>query len=491
MKATFVYTDIGITNNRKFNQGIAQLSSCLKKAGHKTSLVHLFEEINEKDFVNLIDVHSPDLIAFSSISNLFPEIKKFGSWTKKNFDILTIYGGVHPTIAPDECMDTGFFDIICQGEGEEALVELCNKLEKTENITEIQNLWVKEDDQIYKNPIRPLIEDLDSLPSLDYGLFNYETLVDATYFKRLVIMANRGCPYNCTYCCNHTFRELYPNKNRYVRFRSVDKVIKEIEYGLNKYPFLEEVRFFDDNLTLSKSWFREFAEEYKKRIGLPYSINDRVNHIDEEVAYLLRDSGCYYVEFGIESGNARIREEVMKRGISEEQITNAFYLCRKHGIKTSAFNIIGVPGETFSTALDTIKLNARANPDWSYIFYFHPYIGTKLHQLAKERGILSHETFKTIFEGPTLNLDTIQEKQTIFAYTYFRGLVKLYKIYYSFPTAIKRIFVKYNDSLLTFKLFPYNLFIKTYRHLYRLYSLGVKVIKMAFNLSGFHRSTFN
>lgn len=488
MKVTFIYTDMSISNSRKFNMGIAQLSSCLKQAGHRTSLIHIFEEISEKDYIKLIKAYSPDLIAFSSISNLFPEIKKFASWTKNNFDIPTIYGGVHPTIVPGECMDTGFFDIICRGEGEKSLLELCSKLEKKQNITEIRNLWVKKNEQIYKNPMRPLIEDLDSLPSLDYELFNYETLADATFFKRLVIMANRGCPYNCTYCCNHTFKELYPNKNRYVRFRSVNKVIKEIKYGLNKYPFLKEVRFFDDNLTLNKSWFKEFAQEYKKRIGLPYSTNDRVNHIDEEVVSLLKDSGCYFVEFGIENGNARIREKVMKRGISEEQITNAFYLCKKRGIRTRAFNIIGVPGETFSTALDTIKLNAKVNPDWSYIFYFHPYVGTKLYQLAKKKGIMSHKTFKSIFEGPTLNLDTISEEQLIFAYTYFRGLVKLYLVYYSFPKAIKIIFIRITDYLLRFKLFPYNLFIKMYPILYNLHSLGVKAIKVTLNLSKFNPS---
>lgn len=491
MKVTFVYTDMGITNNLKFNQGVAQLSSCLRLAGHKTSLIHLFEEINKKDFVKLIDEHSPELIAFSSISNLFPEIKKYAYWVKGYCDIPTIYGGVHPTIAPDECMSTGLFDIICRGEGEEALIELCNRLEMKENITDIQNLWIKKDGQIYKNQQRPLIEDLDSLPPLDYELFNYEGLADATYFKRLVTMAGRGCAYKCTYCCNHAFKELYPNKEKYVRFRSVNNLIKDIESGLKRYPLLSEVRFFDDTLTVNKSWFSEFAEKYKKRIGLPYSINDRVNQIDEEVASLLKDSGCYFVEFGIESGNEQIRREVMKRGMTEKQIFNAFNLCRKQGIKTSAFNIIGVPGETFNSVLDTVKLNSRVKPDWSYIFYFHPFAGTKLYQQAKEKGLLANKTFKTIFEGPTLNLDTVSEKQIIFAYTYFRGLVKLYKIYYSFPKPIKKIFVGFTDYLLRFKLFPYNLFIKIYRPLYRLYSIGVKIIKIAFNLSKFHRPRFN
>lgn len=483
MKVTFVYTDIGIENSRKFNQGIAQLSSCLKQAGHATSLVHIFEDINQEEYVECIRAHSPDLIAFSSISNLFEEMKKFALWTGKDFDIPIVYGGPHPTLAPDECMNTGLFDFICRGEGEGALVELCNGLEKKEDITGIRNLWVKSDGQIYRNPIRPLIEDLDSLPSLDYELFDYETLVDATS-ERLVIMAGRGCPYNCSYCCNHRFKELYPNKKKYVRFRSVDKLIGEIEYGLNKYPFLKQVRFFDDTLTLNKSWFREFAEKYKAKIGLPYSTNDRVNQTDEEIVGLLKDSGCYFVEFGLESGNEEIREKVMKRGTPDKQIINAFHLCRKYGIRTSAFNIVGVPGETFSSALDTVRLNARANPDWSYIFYFNPYVGTELHKLCVEKGLRNNKTFKTIYEGPTLNLETITEKETTFAFTFFRPLIKLYRFYYRFPGPVSRFLDKATAGLLSWRFFPKTTLVKLlpyhmkcYRSFKTFSALSMKTLK--------------
>ena len=454
MKVTFVYTDIGISNSRKFNQGIAQLSSCVKQAGHETSLIHLFSDIDEPEYIELLRSHSPDIVAFSSISNLFPEIKKLATWTRKEFDNPIIYGGPHPTLAPEECMETGLFDVICRGEGSHALVELCNALENGQAITCIDNLWVRKDGQIHRNPIRPLIEDLDSLPSLDYELFNYETLVDATGFKRLVTMASRGCPYKCTYCCNHRFKDLYPNKKKYVRFRSVDKVISEIQKGLKKYPFLEQVRFFDDTLTIRKAWFREFAAKYKEKIGLPYSINDRVNHIDEEVASLLKDSGCYFVEFGIESGNEQIREELMKRGTPEKQILNAFDLCRKYGLRTSAFNILGVPGETLGSIFDTIRLNARAKPDWSYIFYFHPYVGTQLHELCVEKGYLTNKTFKTIFEGPALNLDTITEAETVFGFTYFRPLIRLYRFYYRLPGPVSGFLDKATTGLLSWRFFP-------------------------------------
>ena len=454
MKLTFVYSDADTDNERKFHQGIAQLSSCLKQADHQTSLIHIYEKITKQQYLDRLAEHAPDIVAFSSISNLFDEIKELAIWTRQQLDAPIVYGGPHATLVPDECMDTGLFDIICRGEGEEALVELCNALDKGDKITDIQNLWVKSDGQIYKNPIRPLIEDLDTLPSLDYELFNYENLVDATAFKRLVTMASRGCPYNCTYCCNHTFRELYPNKKSYVRFRSVDKVIEEIEKGLKKYSFCEQVRFFDDTLTLKKSWFREFVQKYKARIGLPYSINDRVNQVDEEIISLLKDSGCNLIAFGIESGNKEIREQIMKRGTSDEQIIKAFELCRKYGIQTNAFNILGVPGETFASIVDTVKLNAKAKPDYSYILYFHPYIGTELHSICAQKGYLTGKVFKTITEGPTLNLETITEKQTVFAWTFFRPMVRLYKRYYKLPEPMFKFMDKCTVRILSSRLFP-------------------------------------
>ena len=460
MKLTFVYTDLGWDNARKFNQGVAQLSSCARQAGHETSLIHIFEEISCEKYQELLDRHNPDLVAFSSISNLFPEVKKLASWTRGHLDVPIVYGGPHPTLAPQECMETGLFDIICRGEGDQALVELCDALDKKEDVSNISNLWVKSNGQVHKNPIRPLIEDLDLLPPLDYELFSYENLADAVAFKRLVLMASRGCPYNCTYCCNHTFREMYPNKRKYVRFRSVDKVIDQISAGLQRYPSLERVRFFDDTLTINKSWFREFAHKYKERIGLPYSANDRVNHMDEEIVSLLKESGCYFLEFGIESGNARIREEVMRRGTPEKLIIYAFELCRKHGLRTSAFNIIGVPGETFGTIMDTVRLNARARPDLSYILYFHPFIGTKLHEVCRDNGYLTDKTFKTISEGPTLNLDTITETETVFGFTFFRPLVRLYRFFYRLPSPISGFFDKTTAAMLSCRLFPQSTCVK-------------------------------
>src|SRR3989338_11700547 len=277
MKITFIYTDYGKFNTNKFNRGVAILSAFLKQKGYLTSLIHISKKVKKRAFISLVKNHQPDIIAFSFISNMFSQVKTFSSWLN-DLDIPTLHGEMHPTVAPEECLEQEGINTICRGEGENTIVDFCQAIEKGTDIRYIPNIWVKEDRKIYKNPCRNLIENLDSIPYPDYEFFQYQNLEESRLDKFLVTQASRGCVYNCTYCCNPLLRSLYPNKERYLRYYSIDRLLGEIEYGLKKYPFLREVRFSDDTLTQNKNWFKEFAEKYKKMIGLPYSSNERVEN---------------------------------------------------------------------------------------------------------------------------------------------------------------------------------------------------------------------
>lgn len=460
MKIIFVYTDYNPLgyNYNKFNMGIATLSSCLKEAGHQTSLIHISEKIEKEQFLEQIQKHKPDVAAFSSITNMWPQIKVFTAWAKE-LNILNIHGGTHPTVNPEEVINTYGVDFLCRGEGEKALVEFCNCLEANKDVQRIKNLWVKKKNgEVIRNTIRPLIENLDELPYLDYEIFNYEELQDAKTMKRLVAMASRGCPYQCTYCCNHFIKTLYPNKQKYVRHKSVDRLIGEIKYGLQKYPFLETVTFFDDTLSLNKEWFAEFVDKYRREINLPYTCNDRLNQINPDIAKGLKKSGCKKVALGIESGNERIRNELMKRFMTNRQIIDGYKALRDVNIKTTAFNIVGVPSETIHTMLETVKLNAEANPDRFTNAYFYPFKGTALFDICKDKGYLIDRNISSFFERPILSLDTVSEHQTMFVYKYFYFLVKLYKCYMSLPKVLSTKLINITDRFLTSKYFPYRFF---------------------------------
>ncbi len=455
MRVTFIYTDHGRFNSKNINMGVAILSSCLKQCGYDVSLIHISSPITEDSFISLIRKHKPDIFAVSFISNMFSQIKRFAGWLNENFShVPTIYGGLHPTVAPEECLSVDGIKVICRGEGEGALIDFCEAIKNNGSVKDIPNLWIKEGEHIYRNSCRNLIENLDSLPFHDYELFEYEKLEESMVHQVMITQASRGCHYSCTYCCNHALRTLYPNPGNYVRFYSVDRILDEIEYFLKKYPFLKSVRFNDDTLTHNKKWFEEFAKKYKERINLPYSGNDRVENITPEIAELLRHSGCVSLDLGIENGDERIRKEFMKRYNTNDRIINAFKLLNSHGIATNAFNIIGMVGETPQTILKTTKLNAIVNPTITFNAYFYPFKGTDAYRMCKEKGYYIEEDIGSFFEKPSVTLDTVKREQLIFFYRYFRILMKVYRIVLK-SSGEETKTVNSLDKILTSKYFPY------------------------------------
>jgi len=456
MKVTFVYTDHGQYNQNNFNRGVAVLSSCLKLKGHRTSLLHISRRIDRGRFKEAVKIHRPDLIAFSFISNMFSQVKQFSVWVKE-MNIPAVHGGMHPTIAPEECLAQEGISAIVRGEGECAITDFCQALESSKDIKNIPNIWVKEGGRIYRNPPRGLIENLDTLPYPDYELFGYENLEEGVVHKILVSQASRGCNYNCTYCCNHVLRSLYNRKTTFVRYYGVDRLLDEIEAGLKKYPFLKEVRFYDDTITQDKDWFREFAVKYRRRIALPYSGNERVENIEDETALLLKESGCVSLDLGIESGSRFIRERYMNRRISDEKIIEAFRLLRSNGINANSFNILGMVGETPETVLETIKLNALARPSITFNAYFYPFKGTKAYELVRERNYGVEGDVADFFSRPVVALDTIKRSQLVFFHKYFYLLMKIYGFLSGESRNRDRI-AKALDSIVASRYFPYALF---------------------------------
>lgn len=456
MNITFIYTDYGQYNQNNFNRGIAMLSSCLKKEGHRTSLVHISKRIRKKDFMRAVKESRPDLVAFSFISNMFSQVKEFSIWIKE-MGIPAIHGGMHPTVAPEECLAAEGISVIVRGEGELAITDICRAMGSSGRINDIPNVWVKEGGNIYRNPPRALIGNLDTLPYPDYKLFNYEKLEEASVYKILITQASRGCSYSCTYCCNPLLRALYKHDGKFLRHYSVDRLLGEIEFGLKSYPFLKEVRFCDDTITQDKRWFAEFAVKYKDRIGLPYSGNERVENIDSETVKALKESGCISLDLGIESGSRFIRETYMNRWMSNEKIVEAFRLLGSGGINTNSFNILGMVGETPGTALETIKLNAAVRPSVTFNAYFYPFCGTKADELVKERGYEVDTDVKDFFSKPVVELDTIKRSQLVFFHKYFYFLMKIYSAFGRRPDGGVKA-AKALDDFLTSKYFPYAVF---------------------------------
>lgn len=468
-KVLFIYPDIRKDIPRysgKYSPGIGVLSACLKKHGHQVSLFHVTREINFEELKGKVTSYQSDLVAFSSMTNMFPYVKRWSAWVKKFSNIPTICGGIHPTVDPEDSISTDGLDMICLGEGEKAIVELAERITNGQNYCEIQSTWIKKNGRIVKNKVAPLCEDLDSLPFEYRDIFDFKNLVDSKQ-GQITFTGTRGCYYGCSYCANHVIKSIYPNKRKYVRFRSPSKFIDEIEQIVKKYEFCKYICFTDDIFISSVKWLEEFAKEYKKRINLPFNCNVRANLINKRVVSLLRQANCKSVDMGVESGNDVIRNEILNRHLKTEDIMRAFKLCHDAGLKIITYNMVGLPRENRDAILETIKLNAKGRVFQTWRFIFYPYPGTKIFQLYKDK-IKDGRRFSSYQEGSILFNDNISEKEIIFFHRYFNFLTKLYERVFSLRFFKRDLLSKCCDRILLSKKLPVNFLVFIYDLAYKI-----------------------
>ncbi len=425
MKVAFAYIDPSYEKMGPFHIGIASLIACLRQGGHDCCFLHLTGDVADDQFAAFIQREQPGVVAFSLTTNAFPHVSRLASLAKQKAQALNVCGGVHATLCPDEVIALSDVDAVCIGEGEGALLDLCNALDAGGDIAGIPNLWVKRDGEIQRNPVRPLIEELDSLPFPDRQVFPFEHSFDLGFMKRGVFMASRGCPYNCTYCCSPAVKRLYGGR-KYIRFRSPNSLIEEVERVTRDFPQAEYHVFHDDLLPMDKGWFAGFTRLYSQRVKLPFEMNCHPGLMDRDIARMAGEAGCSLIRFGIESGNEHIRRKVLERHIGDRGIIEAFACCDEAGIQTLSYNMIGLPHETRGQMLDTVRLNARVRPAVAHVSVFYPYPGTKAYEVCRDRGWLTDRHTDSYYEDSVLSQPSVGPGQIRALRRRFDGLVRLY-----------------------------------------------------------------
>jgi anaerobic magnesium-protoporphyrin IX monomethyl ester cyclase len=432
--------------------GIMVLSAFLKKNGHECQLLDLKFD---KNYIKKALEIKPDIIAYSITTNNWKRYHKINLELKKNLFFFSIFGGPHCTFFPEFINEDGV-DAICRGEGEDALLELTQALEQKNDFSKIQNLWIKKDGSVFKNDIRPLIQDLDTLPFPDRQLINkYKK-----YSKRSRVrtITSRGCPYNCTYCFNHSYKELYSEKGKYVRQRSPENVIEELKQLKSLYNPVN-FEFHDDIFILNKTWLENFVYLYiSEKIQIPFEINVRVDLVTSEVAELLKKAGCYSVQFGIESGNEKIRNEILQRNISDEMILKAASIFKFNKIKVNTFNLVGIPSENITDTIATMILNSKCRVTYAMNSIYQPYPGTKLAEYAIKMNY---------YDGRVDNFDK--------NYLYGKSIInskdikKIERLHYLFAFGVKYPFLIPIIKILL-KL-PLNKIYQSWYFIYRVYNV--------------------
>jgi radical SAM superfamily enzyme YgiQ (UPF0313 family) len=414
--------------------GLAYISAILKQHGHKVvlydtafvSVDYIIKEIGCSDIeIAMFSVHS---IVYEQAVELSKELKKVKP------DIYVLFGGWHVSIDPDGVIANDSVDMVCIGEGEYAALDVADDLIRCD----VPNIWYKKYGKIIKNDVRPL-GSLDDLPFPDREIFNRECLEDNNGLFHFSTM--RGCPYSCNFCCNYKMVDLYRDIScKYVRFRSIDNVIEEMLYLKEKYH-PHEFFFTDEMFLTDHNRVKEFCKAYKEQgVGIPFGFMARVEHITDELLFILKDAGCSRIHLGIESGNEELRKKYLNRHMSNQQIIDAFDLCHKYNIFTASFNMIGLPFETKKTINDTFELNKRCNPDIFQMTILYPFYGTKIRDIYNDNGLLDvgKETGdrkdnyydSCITRNPNLSFSYIKHQQVFmnlfFNYSELLGKIALY-----------------------------------------------------------------
>jgi anaerobic magnesium-protoporphyrin IX monomethyl ester cyclase len=369
--------------------GLLYLAAVLEKR-HEVRIVDgSVSDITVEDIRAEISSWRPDIVGISAYTPTLYRALAIAKIVKETDPrILTVLGGPHPTACPEETVGDANVDVVVSGEGEITLEELADAASASADISAVKGIFYKRDGKILRTPQREGLSKLDELPMparhlVDMTLYKPSVM----HYKRLPafsIMCGRGCPFKCTYCsCSKVFK-------KGVSLRSPENIIAEIKHLVDKYG-AREIMAWDDVFGLSKKWTLEFCERIKP-LGLTWSAWMRVDLADQEVLRKMAESGCWHISYGVESGNQKVLDTI-KKGITIEQIMNAFKWTHQSGMEARGTYIFGLPNETRQTMEDTINISIKSGADYAQFQLLTPYPGTELWDEAGKYGEFAIKDF--------------------------------------------------------------------------------------------------
>lgn len=361
--------------------GIMTLSAVAKDKGHDVALAigsdsHILRKANE---------FKPDVVGFSVLTGYQKRYLHLGQAIKRNITPkpLILFGGPHATFFPKVVMEDGV-DIACRGEGEGVLLDILDAVDSSKDFDEIKNTAVKQSGAFKSFPMRPLV-DLDEIPFPDREIYmDYPIIYNS---KFVTFIASRGCPFDCSFCFNKDMVNLVKGLGQWVRFRSIDNLLEEIDIVTHKKK-IRYIDFHDDTLILKRKWLFEFLDAYARRFSIPFTCNVRADLIDFEIANALKTAGCVRVSFGVECGDEKLRNLLLKKSLTDDQIRKAASILHKVKLPFFTYNMIGLPGERLQDALKTLELNIEIGAECAWTSIFQPFPGTQLAQYCLDEGFL-------------------------------------------------------------------------------------------------------
>ena len=364
------------------------IASVLEQKGHDVKILDASLEKKDIDEVLAeIETYSPDLVGAMVYTALYAQAKEILKRVKREFpQIVTVAGGPHVTVLPEETLRDMDPDYIVVGEGEITILELVATLESQGDAGDIAGVGSIKNGVVKVNSRRDFIADLDEIPFPARHLMKIKEYDEAhakVFPSKTAILATRGCPFDCGFCSNASLW-----KRKYRR-RSSQSIVKEMIDIYNNFA-IKYIQFSDDLFTANKAWVAELCREIVNTgIDFTWNCASRVDTLDKETMELMMDSGCRTLFVGVESGSEVILGNMNKK-INIPQVIKVFQWAKElHYNAAHAFFIIGYIGETEDTVRQTIDLAKRLNPDSVAFSMATPVPGTDFQEEAAKRNLIT------------------------------------------------------------------------------------------------------
>ena len=356
--------------------GLAYVAAVLRKEGHEVRIADfLVSKYTKEKLERIINEYKPDIVGTTSVTLNYPGAAAILKDVKEiNDNIMTVFGGPHVTFTPEETLtvEAPWVDLIVMGEGDYTLVDII----EGKPLREVKGIAFKEKGKVVITEQRPWIDNLDELPEPARDLF------PISRYRALGaeggIISSRGCPFGCTFCVGH---RMVGKKGR---FRDPKLVVDEIQHILAMG--FKMINIVDDLLTINKKHVYAICDEIKERkLKFQWTAFSRVDTVNRELFTRMREAGCFFILYGVESGNQKILDNVRKK-ITLEETVAAVELARECDIRILASFIIGLPGETKETLADTVRFGKSLNTHYGF-HLLSPFPGTEVREKAADYGM--------------------------------------------------------------------------------------------------------
>ncbi|HEB68310.1 MAG TPA: radical SAM protein [Desulfobulbus sp.] len=390
--------------------GTLWVAAALQQAGHE---VEFFNGafFTHTEILQAVTRFEPGCVGLYSTTFGWPKAKK----TARNLkiilpDVFITVGGPYPIALQEQCLeDCKWIDSVVYGEGEVSVVSLVERLVDGEPLDGVKGVAFRRGDQIVRNQPQPLVEELDSLPFPARELLGEADRyipAPATYRRKpvAVVMTSRGCNRHCIYCF-----QIDKSRKSGIRYRSIDNVMAEIELCLEQG--YREIKFIDETLAADYNRAMRLAQEIRSR-GLDFTwfASACVNQVDKPLLQAFKDAGCWAMLMGAESGVQK-NLNTLGKGITLSQIRQAVRSAREVGIKVFTPFLFGIPGETFSEGLETIKFACALNPDVANFHSLTPFPGTELYDNLEKYGTVADDLADYTYQGAAFTPYTMTREE--------------------------------------------------------------------------------